>query len=87
MVTVTIDTKRNTKLRDRNSKGKEDYNDSNMSEENDPYPWLDEKDPRSNMTDGECLREYIDLSDSDITEIEKRNLYKILYKYIRRHFP
>ena len=52
-----------------------------MSEENDPYPWLDEKDPRRNMTDGECLREYIDLSDSDITEIEKRNLYKVLYKY------
>ena len=38
-----IHTKRNTKLRDRKSKGKEDYNDSNMSEENDPYPWLDEK--------------------------------------------
>ena len=76
-----IEAKRNTKLRDRKSKGKEDYNDSNMSEENDPYPWLDEKDLRRNMTDGECLREYIDLSDSDITEIEKRNLYKVLYKY------
>ena len=76
-----IDTKRNTKLRDRKSKGKEDYNDSNMSEENDPYPWLDKEDPRRNMTDGECLRKYIDLSDSDITEIEKRNLYKILHKY------
>ena len=81
-----IEAKRNTKLRDRKSKGKEDYNDSNMSEENDPYPWLDEKDPRRNMTDGECLREYIDLSDSEITEIEKRNLYKVLYKY-KRHFP
>ena len=76
-----IETKRNTKLKDRKSKGKEGYNDSNMSEENGPYPWLDKKDPRRNMTDGECLREYIDLSDSDITEIEKRNLYKILYKY------
>ena len=76
-----IDAKRNTKLRDRKSKGKEDYNDSNMSEGDDPYPWLDEKDPRRNMTDGECLREYIDLSDSDKTEIEKRNLYKVLYKY------
>ena len=76
-----IDTKRNTKLRDRKSKGKEDYNDSNMSEENDPYPWLDEKDPRRIMTDRECLEEYIDLSDSDITEIGKKNLYKILYKY------
>ena len=52
-----------------------------MSEENDPYPWLDKKDPRRIMTDRECLEEYIDLSDSDITEIEKRNLYKILYKY------
>ena len=40
-----IDTKRNTKPRDRKSKGKEDYNDINMS----------------------------DLSDSHITEIEKRN--------------
>ena len=76
-----IEAKRNTKLRDRKSKGNEDYNDSNMSEENDSYPWLDEKDPRRNMTDGECLREYIDLSDSDMTEIEKRNLYKVLYKY------
>ena len=76
-----IETKGNTKLKDRKSKGKEDYNDSNMSEENDPYPWLDEKDPRRNMTDGECLREYIDLSDSDITETEKRNWHKILYKY------
>ena len=51
-----MDTKRNTKLRDRKSKGREDYNDSNMSEENDPYPWLDKKDPRRNMTDGECLK-------------------------------
>ena len=76
-----IEVKRNTKLRDRKSKGKEDYNDSNMSEENDPYPWLDEKDPRRNMTDEQCLKEYIDLSDSDITGIEKRNLYKVLYKY------
>ena len=74
-------TKRNTKLKDRESKGKEDYNDSNMSEENDPYPWLDKEDPRRNMTDRECLEEFIDLSDSDITETEKKNFYKLLYKY------
>ena len=67
-----IDTKRNTKLRDRKSKGKEDYNDSNMSEENDPYPWLDKEDPRRNMTDGECLKKYIDLSDSDNRNREKK---------------
>ena len=51
-----------------------------MSEDNDPYPWLDKDDPRRNMTDRECLEKYIDLSDSDITG-EKRNLYKVLYKY------
>ena len=76
-----MDTKRNTKLKDRKSKGKEDYNDSNMSEENDPYPWLDKEGPRRNMTDRGCLEEFIDLSDSDITETEKNNLYKLLYKY------
>ena len=74
-------TNRNTKLKDRKSKGKEDYNDSNMSEENDPYPWVDKEDPRRNITDRECLEEFIDLSDSDITETEKKNLYKLLYKY------
>ena len=31
-------TERNTKLKDRQSKGKEDYNDSNMCEDDDPYP-------------------------------------------------
>ena len=73
-------TKRNTKLKDRQSKGKEDYNDSNMSEE-DPYPWLDKEDPRRKMTDRECLEKFIDLSDSDITVTEKRNLYKLLHNY------
>ena len=74
-------TEKNTKLKDRKSKGRTDYNDSNMSEENDPYPWLDKEDPRRNMTDRECLENFVDLSDSDITEAEKRNLYKLLYKY------
>ena len=64
-------TERNTKLRDRQSKGKEDYNDSNMFEDDDPYPWLDKEDPRRNMTDRECIEKFVDLSDSDITEIEK----------------
>ena len=52
-----------------------------MSEDNDPYPWLDKDDPRRNMTDRECLENYIDLSDSDITEREKDKLHKVLYKY------
>ena len=74
-------TERNTKLKNRKSKGKEDYNDSNMSEEDDPYPWLHKEDPRRNITDRECLEKFIDLSDFDITGTEKRNLYKLLYKY------
>ena len=75
-----MEAERNTQLKSRQSKGKKDFNDSNMSEDNDPYPWLDKDDPRRNMTDRECLEKYIDLSDSDITEREKRNLYKVLYK-------
>ena len=67
-------TERNTKLKDRKSKGKEEYNDSNMSEENDPYPLLDKEDPRRTMTDKECSERFIDLSDPDITETEKKNL-------------
>ena len=76
-----MEAERNTQLKSRQSKGKKDFNDSNMSEDNDPYLWLDKDDPRRNMTDRECLENYIDLSDSDITEREKKNLYKMLYKY------
>ena len=76
-----MEAERNTQLKSRWSKGKKDFNDSNMSEDNDPYPWLDKDDPRRNMTDRECLENYIDLSDSDITEREKDKLHKVLYKY------
>ena len=72
---------RNTLLKSRQSKSKEDSNDSKMSEDNDPYPWLDKDYSRRNMTDRECLENDIDLSDSDIREGEKINLYKVLYKY------
>ena len=52
-----------------------------MSDKDDPYPWLDKDDPRRNMTDRECIEKFVDLSDSDMTEKEKKNLYKLLYKY------
>ena len=71
----------NTKLKSRESKGKEDYNDSSMSENDDPYLWLDKDDPKRKMTDRECLEKFIVLTDSDRTEGEKRNLHGILYKY------
>ena len=37
----------------------------------DPYPWLDQDDPRRTMTDEEILYHYIDLSESDLTQREK----------------
>ena len=57
-----------------------------MSENDDPYPWLDKDDPRRKMTDSECLEIFIYLTDSDITEEEKRNLQELLYKYKKAFF-
>ena len=76
---ITIE--RNTKLKERKNKGKEDFNDSNLSEDEDPYPWLGRDDPRRNMMDRECLEKFINLTDSYITEAEKKSLQKLLYKY------
>ena len=47
----------------------------------DPYPWLDDNDPRRNMTDKEILESTIDLSEACITKKQKQALYKILLKY------
>ena len=47
----------------------------------DPYPWLDENDPRRHMTDKELPESTIDLSEACITEKQKQALYKILLKY------
>ena len=47
----------------------------------DPYPWLDDNDPRRNMTDREILESIIDLSEACITEMQNQALYKILFKY------
>ena len=46
----------------------------------DPYPWLDDNDPRKHMTDKELLESTIDLSEACITEKQKQALYKILLK-------
>ena len=47
----------------------------------DPYPWLDSKDPRRNMTDEEILWKYIDLTDSTLDEEGKAELMEIILKY------
>ena len=40
----------------------------------DLYPWLDSQDPRRDMSDGEILRKYIDLSQSILNTSEKEEL-------------
>ena len=47
----------------------------------DPYPWLDDNDPRRHMTDKELLESITELSEACITEKQKQALYKILLKY------
>ena len=47
----------------------------------DPYPWLDEDDPRRHMTDGEILYRYIDLSKSHLTEKEKEEVMDLIITY------
>ena len=47
----------------------------------DPYPWLDDNDPRRHMTDKELLESTIVLSEACITEKQKQVLYRILLKY------
>ena len=47
----------------------------------DPYPWLDTKDPRRNMTDEEILWKYIDLTESSLDEEGKAELMEIILNY------
>ena len=44
----------------------------------DQYPWLDEDDPRRDMTDKEILDKYIDLTNSNLTTKEKETLMKLI---------
>ena len=52
--------------------------DSSRPYKDDPYPWLDEDDPRRDMTDEEILEKYIDLTNSDLTPDEKETLMKLI---------
>ena len=70
----------NTELVDRNVTN-EDNQELSKVKGKDPYPWLDKEDPTRKMTDQEILEKYIDLSDSDLDQAEKRSLYKALVKY------
>ena len=45
------------------------------------YPWLDDTDERKYMMDREILDKYVDLKDSCLEEIEKKQVMEMLYKY------
>ena len=45
------------------------------------YPWLDPYDERKNMPDREILETYIDVDKSCLTDIEKKQVIAMLYKY------
>ena len=47
----------------------------------DPYPWLDDNDPRRSMTDEEILHQTIDLEPSCLSEPEKEVLMNMILKH------
>ena len=49
-----------------------------MRKSSDPYPWLDEDDPRRDMTDEEILYRYIDLPESHLTHKEKEEVMDLI---------
>ena len=75
----------NSKLVDR--KG-DDENDTNIvpDKEEDPYPWLENDDPRRYMSDQEILEKYVDLSDSDLHFMLKREVCTKFFLNTKKHF-
>ena len=49
--------------------------------QNEKYPWLDNMDERKYMMDREILEKYIDLKDSCLDDLEKKQVMEILYDY------
>ena len=45
------------------------------------YPWLDDKDERKYMTDREILDKYVNLDNSCLTKVEKKEVRELLYQY------
>ena len=45
------------------------------------YPWLDKTNGQKYMTDREILEKYINLDNTCLTEIEKKEIMDMLYKY------
>ena len=47
----------------------------------DPYPWLEDTDPRRDMSDEDIIRKFVDLSKSKLTAKEKENVSQMLIKH------
>ena len=45
------------------------------------FPWLDDTDERKYMTDRDILDKYVNLDNSCLTKIEKKQVRGLLYKY------
>ena len=45
------------------------------------YPWLDDTDERKYMTNREILDKYIDLTDSCLDKVERKQVMEMLYEY------
>ena len=45
------------------------------------YPWLDDMDERKYMMDREILKKYIDLRDSCLDDLERKQVMEMLYDY------
>ena len=68
----------NTRLKRRYDKNNED---TNIATQTDPYPWLEENDPRRSLTDQQIIERYVNLTEADLTAKEKRTLIKVIMKY------
>ena len=73
----------NTRLKNRKDLNMKDSPDTNIipDKKKDPYPWLEPDDPRRSMTDQEIIEKYVDLSESCLTDKEKKQVYRTLLKY------
>ena len=49
--------------------------------QNEKYPWLDDMDERKYMMDREILEKYIELKDSCLDDLEKKQVMEMLYDY------
>ena len=52
-----------------------------VGEENDPYPWLDDDDPRRDMTDKEIIKTYIKIDQEYVSDRVKDEVYDAIFKY------